>query len=1119
MNNDINVTMKQITIKSIKKYKILGLIIIMLSISLTFTWIAFAALYNTNLGSFNGVTIFSNGTALNASYQDSLTNGSTGSYLGMKWQCVEYVRRYYYQIYNVNLAPLHKGNANTFWDPNSAAKMGLDRFSNGGSTAPQMGDMIVSAPGGTCKTCPAGHIAIIRGISGNQVHVAQQNYTETTQDMDYILTLTVSNGNYTVAPFGSGYPVAGWLRRQGTTAPPPCQAGSSEGFRPNSSFPVHPNGTLIKLASDPTFYLIRNGQKQGIVSYAALEYLYDNGGFKFEDVITVAQDEFNSYPTAPNAITATLPSNGKPDADGTLIRKSNGEISIITDNGGRRPFTSLLTFNNLGYKTCNITDVSDNEYNLYPVGSPVTGLPSTSNNCPIATGQGTSGSELTAFQNAYNTGGGQSVLGCATSNVGTGFTSFPGTTSHYQRTANGDIEYHTNGSRAGQAFAVPTSFYNKWSSYGFTTNGNFLGYPTSIVSPQAASCQNTLHQYQSYEGGSLVQHQGGGRNNLVYEVHGLIHYRWQLSGFAGCPLGLPLSDESPAQPSGATGRQGLLNEFEGGQIYYRYGDSEAYEVHGSIKLKYVSLAGSAGWLGFPTSNEFVSSGRARSNFEAGYITTLDGVNYQAFPYNQCSYSISSTSVSLGSNGGNGTVNVTTSSGCSWTTGNNSPWITITSGISGSGNGTVSFSAASNSGQARTGTITIAGQTFTVTQSGAATGGCPSPSAITVGQTINGTLQSGDCLRNGKLYDAYTFNGTAQQKINLRLNSTQFDTYLYLYRGNYPNGTLWSSNDDGGGGTNSRIPATSGYITLPTTGTYTILASSYATGESGSYTLSSDRGVSIIKLNTTNSYDFDSDGKTDYSIFRPLNGVWYSQMSTNGFDSTQFGISTDKIVAADYDGDSRTDTAVFRDGIWYLLQSTDGFTSVQFGVASDIPMPADYDGDGKADIAVFRPSNGTWYLLRSSQGFTGVQFGQNGDKPVAADYDGDGKTDIAVVRQENGVSNWYIFGSDRGFYGIQFGSNTDRLAPADYDGDGKTDIAVYRNGTWYLSRSRDGFTAIQFGTAEDKLVAGDYDGDGKADVAVWRPSNGTFYVLQSQDGFVGTQFGQSGDSPVVSAFVP
>jgi hypothetical protein len=61
------------------------------------------------------------------------------------------------------------------------------------------------------------------------------------------------------------------------------------------------------------------------------------------------------------------------------------------------------------------------------------------------------------------------------------------------------------------------------------------------------------------------------------------------------------------------------------------------------------------------------------------------------------------------------VTVTTTSGCAWTAGSNAPWLTITSGASGTGNGTVGFAAAANTGVARTGTLTIAGQPFTVTQ--------------------------------------------------------------------------------------------------------------------------------------------------------------------------------------------------------------------------------------------------------------------------------------------------------------------------------------------------------------------------------------------------------------------
>src|SRR5439155_13531433 len=79
---------------------------------------------------------------------------------------------------------------------------------------------------------------------------------------------------------------------------------------------------------------------------------------------------------------------------------------------------------------------------------------------------------------------------------------------------------------------------------------------------------------------------------------------------------------------------------------------------------------------------------------------------------------SATRQSMAIGGGAGTpVTVTAASGCPWTSTSNAAWITITSGASGSGNGTVGFTAASNSGGPRSGTLTIAGQTFTVNQAG------------------------------------------------------------------------------------------------------------------------------------------------------------------------------------------------------------------------------------------------------------------------------------------------------------------------------------------------------------------------------------------------------------------
>jgi len=132
------------------------------------------------------------------------------------------------------------------------------------------------------------------------------------------------------------------------------------------------------------------------------------------------------------------------------------------------------------------------------------------------------------------------------------------------------------------------------------------------------------------------------------------------------------------------------------------------------------------------------------------------------------------------------------------------------------------------------------------------------------------------------------------------------------------------------------------------------------------------------------------GKTDIAVYR--DGTWYwLRSSDNGFRAAQFGMATDKPVVGDYDGDGRTDFAVFRQvatsGIWYVLRSSNkSFSAVNWGFNMDKPVPGDYDGDGKTDIAVFRPGNGFWYVSQSSNGnMSSQQFGLNGDVPAPSAF--------------------------------------------------------------------------------------------------------------------------------------
>lgn len=294
---------------------------------------------------------------------------------------------------------------------------------------------------------------------------------------------------------------------------------------------------------------------------------------------------------------------------------------------------------------------------------------------------------------------------------------------------------------------------------------------------------------------------------------------------------------------------------------------------------------------------------------------------------------------------------------------------------------------------------------------------------------------------------------------------------------------------------------------------------------GTFTIMPNGCHQAIEPTIGRLFDFDGDGKSDVSVFRPSSGNWFIQNSGNGSYNFQlFGVTGDMITPADFDGDGKTDIAVWRpsNGAWYRLNSSNGtFTAEIFGANGDFPVPADYEGDGKADVCVFRPSDGSWYRINSSNGqFVAIGFGVSEDKPAVGDFDGDGRADISLFRPS--VGTWFRLNSTNGlFVSTQFGAPADKPAPADFDGDGKTDISVYRpsSGNWYRLNSSDStFFAIQFGTSGDKPSAADFDGDGKSDIAVYRPSNGVWYILKSSAGFSAQQFGISEDLPAPNAFV-
>jgi hypothetical protein len=242
------------------------------------------------------------------------------------------------------------------------------------------------------------------------------------------------------------------------------------------------------------------------------------------------------------------------------------------------------------------------------------------------------------------------------------------------------------------------------------------------------------------------------------------------------------------------------------------------------------------------------------------------------------------------------------------------------------------------------------------------------------------------------------------------------------------------------------------------------------------------------------HDFNGNGSSDVSVWRPSNGRWYIK----GMGSFIWGQSNDIPANGDYNGNGKTDIAVWRpsNGRWYIK----GVAGAVWGTSGDIPVPGNYNGDvaGKTDLAVWRPTNGRWYI----KGVAGAVWGIAGDIPVPGDYNGDGKTEIAIWRPSNG--RWYI----KGVGGSVWGQGSDIPVPGDYNGDGKIDMAVWRpsNGRWYIK----GVAGAVWGQAGDIPVPGDYNGDGKTDIAVWRPSNGRWYI-KAMAGYI---WGALGDIPLV-----
>ncbi|HVG29618.1 MAG TPA: FG-GAP-like repeat-containing protein, partial [Pyrinomonadaceae bacterium] len=452
--------------------------------------------------------------------------------------------------------------------------------------------------------------------------------------------------------------------------------------------------------------------------------------------------------------------------------------------------------------------------------------------------------------------------------------------------------------------------------------------------------------------------------------------------------------------------------------------------------QFTELAEGGNYTVTPSKAGFTFTPLSRSFSDLRQDATAD---FSAAP---CSYAISPATQTIAAAGGVGSIAVTANGDCPWTAQSGSDWITITSGASGNGNGTVTFSVAPT-GAPRGGHITVAGQTLGVWQE---FDSCAAPSFTQARAYLLSIspvgLVTADFNHDGKLDLAALQQLQGQNRIAVLLGNGVggFGAPAYFNAG-IGNRALTSGDLNGDGN-----------VDLIATDLFTVQL--LFGGGAGGFGAPANVSISSRFHYSTAVADFNGDGKLDLAV------------------SYQNDSSTSDVVSV-----------VLGDGAGHFGPAQNVFTGFVAAVA-------DFNGDGKLDLTLVNGFNNVSVGLGDGTG----NFGAAINTPstiaqinlVAKDVNGDGRVDLIAA---TGVQ----LGDGAGGFGAVIptpapaNSLSNHVAVTDFNNDAKPDLAVARaSGVSVMPGDGTGHfgAAIEFAAPSQGFnpVIGDFNGDGRPDLA-------------------------------------